>query len=46
MYPDMETATKSGMTGLWHYKIGIIMTVIALWHVIKRLSALRNSLKP
>ena len=32
--------------GLWHYKIGIVMTVIAVGHIIKRLSALRKSLKP
>ena len=31
---------------LWHYKIGIVMTVIAVGHIIKRLSALRKSLKP
>ena len=31
--------------GLWHYKIGIVMTVIAVGHIIKRLSALRKSLK-
>lgn len=30
--------------GLWHYKIGIITTVIALGHVIKRLSVFRKSL--
>ena len=32
--------------GLWHYKIGIVMTVIAVGHILKRLSALRKSLKP
>ena len=32
--------------GLWHYKIGIAMSVIAVGHIIKRLSALRKSLKP
>lgn len=32
--------------GLWHYKIGIVMTVIAVGHIIKRLSSLRKSLKP
>lgn len=30
--------------GLWHYKIGIITTVIAVGHIIKRLPALRKSL--
>ena len=30
--------------GLWHYKIGIIMIIIAIGHIIKRLSALRKSL--
>lgn len=30
--------------GLWHYKIGIITTIIALGHVIKRLLVLRKSL--
>lgn len=30
--------------GLWHYKIGIITTVIAVGHVIKRLPVLRKSL--
>ena len=30
--------------GLWHYKIGIITTVIALGHVIKRLPVFRKSL--
>lgn len=30
--------------GLWHYKIGVITTVIALGHVIKRLPVLRKSL--
>ena len=30
--------------GLWHYKIGIITTIIALGHVIKRLPVLRKSL--
>lgn len=32
--------------GLWHYKIGIVMIVIAVGHILKRLSALRKSLKP
>lgn len=31
--------------GLWHYKIGIITTVIALGHIIRRLPVLRKSLK-
>ena len=26
--------------GLWHYKMGVIMTVIAIGHIIKRISAL------
>ena len=30
--------------GLWHYKIGIIMIIIAIGYIIKRLSALRKSL--
>ena len=30
--------------GLWHYKIGIITTVISVGHIIKRLPALRKSL--
>lgn len=30
--------------GLWHYKIGVITTVITLGHVIKRLSVFRKSL--
>ena len=30
--------------GLWHYKIGIMTTVIAVGHIIKRLPALRKSL--
>ena len=30
--------------GLWHYKTGIIMTIIAVWHIIKRLSVLKKSL--
>ena len=29
--------------GLWHYKIGIAMTAIAIVHTIKRLSILRKS---
>ena len=31
--------------GLWHYKIGIVMTVIAVGHIIRRLPALLKSLK-
>ncbi len=31
---------------LWHYKIGIITTAMAIGHIRKRLSALRKSLKP
>ena len=34
------------LLGLWHYKIGIVMTVIAVGHIIKRLPAFRKSLKP
>ena len=30
--------------GLWHYKIGIITTAIAVGHIIKRLPALHKSL--
>lgn len=30
--------------GLWHYKLGIIMTIIAVGHIVKRLSAFRKSL--
>ncbi len=30
--------------GLWHYKIGVITTVITFGHVIKRLSVFRKSL--
>ena len=30
--------------GLWHYKIGIVMTVIAVGHIIKRLPTLLKSL--
>lgn len=30
--------------GLWHYKIGIIMVVIAIGHIVKRRSAFRKSL--
>lgn len=31
------------LLGLWHYKIGIIMIVIAVGHIIKRRSAFRKS---
>lgn len=34
----------SSPLGLWHYKIGVITTVITLGHVIKRLSVFRKSL--
>lgn len=34
----------NSLLGLWHYKIGVITTVIALGHVIKRLSVFRKSL--
>lgn len=30
--------------GLWHYKMGVIMTVIAIGHIIKQIPALRKSL--
>lgn len=30
--------------GLWHYKIGFIMTIMAIEHIIKRLQILRKSL--
>lgn len=30
--------------GLWHYKMGIITTVISVGHIIKRLPVLRKSL--
>lgn len=29
--------------GLWHYVIGIIMTAIAVWHIIKRMRILITS---
>lgn len=31
--------------GLWHYRIGIIMVIIAIAHTLKRLPALQKSLK-
>lgn len=31
--------------GLWHYRIGIIMAIIAIAHTLKRLPALHKSLK-
>lgn len=34
---------NSGM-GLWHYRIGIVMTGISLGHIIKRMPILKNSL--
>lgn len=34
----------NSLLGLWHYKIGVITIVIALGHVIKRLSVFRKSL--
>lgn len=34
----------NSLLGLWHYKIGVITTVIALGHVIKRLPVFRKSL--
>ena len=30
--------------GLWHYKIGVMTTVIAVGHIVKRLPVLRKSL--
>ena len=30
--------------GLWHYRIGIIMTIVGLWHFIKRFHILKKSL--
>lgn len=30
--------------GLWHYKIGIVMVVIAIGHIVRRRSAFRKSL--
>lgn len=35
----------SSHLGLWHYKIGLIMSVIAIGHTFKRLPILRKSLK-
>lgn len=34
----------NSLLGLWHYKLGVITTVITLGHVIKRLSVFRKSL--
>lgn len=34
---------NSGM-GLWHYRLGVIMTVIGLAHFIKRFSILKKSI--
>lgn len=34
----------NSLLGLWHYKIGVITIVVALGHVIKRLSVFRKSL--
>ena len=31
--------------GLWHYRIGIILTIISAGHIIKRIPILRKSLK-
>lgn len=31
--------------GLWHYATGIIMTAVALCHIIKRMSVLYKSLR-
>ncbi len=35
---------NSGM-GLWHYRIGIAISIIAVVHIIKRLHLLKKSLK-
>lgn len=34
----------NSLLGLWHYKIGVITIVVALGHVINRLSVFRKSL--
>lgn len=34
----------NSLIGLWHYKIGIVMTAISLWHIIKRFPLLQKSL--
>ena len=31
--------------GLWHYRIGIILTIISAGHIFKRLSLLRKSIQ-
>lgn len=31
--------------GLWHYKIGILMSIISIGHILKRIPILRKSLK-
>lgn len=31
--------------GLWHYRIGIILTIISIGHIIKRIPILRKSIK-
>lgn len=31
--------------GLWHYRIGILFTLLAVGHIIKRIPILRKSLK-
>lgn len=31
--------------GLWHYKIGILISIISIGHIIKRIPILRKSLK-
>ena len=31
--------------GLWHYRIGIILTIISAGHIMKRIPILRKSLK-
>lgn len=40
----LVSGAHSGI-GLWHYQIGILFSLIALWHIIKRLPILRKTLK-
>ena len=30
--------------GLWHWGIGIVLTIICLWHIVKRFPILRKSI--
>lgn len=32
-------------TGLWHYATGLALTVVAIGHIVKRISALKKSIK-